>query len=712
MADYIVEFGGQKYKTSADSSAQVWEAIRGQVGDAGAIITSPSGSSTFVSSGYSTTDREQIDRIRSEQLSAPEASRRSIFESVVREDPILTRAATATQGVPFVGEYADEALGLMGFEGGQQAMRLGQKAMAETRPGQTAALQLGTGLATTAPLAAAALPSRGVGLGRAMLTGATLGTAGGSLEGAVSGYGAGETPEERVLNAQQRAIIGGSLGGALGTAAPAVGAGIGKLASGIVGGGRVARLARDMGLSPEAARVAGSTAEFEPNIAIPDRPASLAEISPEMRSVLDLSMSVPSAGRAEARDVIDQQAREAAQRLNANLDAALGEPSGKRLREMELMRDTAERRAELYSTAYSRPIDYSSEAGVKLEELLDRLDDSIIRGANELMRLEGRRSGQIMAEIADDGTVSYRTLPDVLQIDYITRALQSRANTMGAEPEAARAFRSLTAEIRETADELVPEYAAARSEAARVIGEREALSIGEDVLGSGMKREDVQLAVEGMTPGELANVRSGIRQRIDDIIARASAPLDPDGEEYKEALKALRLLRSREARDKLRLVLGEDAGDALMQQINETIEPIAVRAQVGRGSQTAPRQFAEQALQEQIAPGIAERIGQAGPAAIPQIAGDILASGSLSQSARRSEVSGELAPLLSRQMRPSDLDVLLRNLRQVPRATGLQEAIETRAPGLGLLAGATATPAATTELTREDMMRGRLIPRR
>lgn len=712
MADYIVEFGGQKYKTSADSSAQVWEAIRGQVGDAGAIITSPSGSSTFVSSGYSTTDREQIDRIRSEQLSAPEASRRSIFESVVREDPILTRAATATQGVPFVGEYADEALGLMGFEGGQQAMRLGQKAMAETRPGQTAALQLGTGLAATAPLAAAALPSKGVGLGRAMLTGATLGTAGGSLEGAVSGYGAGETPEERALNAQQRAIIGGSLGGALGTAAPVVGAGIGKLASGIVGGGRVARLAREMGLSPEAARVAGSTAEFEPNIAIPDRPASLAEISPEMRSVLDLSMSVPSAGRAEARDVIDQQAREAAERLNANLDAALGEPSGVKLQQMDLMQDTAAQRDELYTAAYAQPIDYSTDAGQRLESLIDRVDSDIINRANTLMTREGKRSRQIIAEVADDGSVTFRRPPDVQQIDYITRALQSRVNTMGAEPEDVRTLRSLLTDIRTTTDELVPEYGAARSRAAEVIGEREAFNTGYDVLGSGMKREDVQIAMQGLTGGELANVRSGIRQRIDDIIARASAPLDPDGEEYKEALKALRLLRSREARDKLRLVLGEDAGDALMQQINETIEPIAVRAQVGRGSQTAPRQFAEQALQEQIAPGIAERIGQAGPAAIPQIAGDILASGSLSQSARRSEVSGELAPLLSRQMRPSDLDVLLRNLRQVPRATGLQEAIETRAPGLGLLAGATATPAATTELTREDMMRGRLIPRR
>jgi hypothetical protein len=712
MADYIVEFGGQKYKTSADSSAQVWEAIRGQVGDAGAIITSPSGSSTFVSSGYSTTDREQIDRIRSEQLSAPEASRRSIFESVVREDPILTRAATATQGVPFVGEYADEALGLMGFEGGQQAMRLGQKAMAETRPGQTAALQLGTGLAATAPLAAAAVPVRGASLAKSLFFGAPIAAGAGSLEGAVSGYGAGETPEERALNAQQRAIIGGVVGGGLGIAAPFASWGAGKVASGVVGGGRVARLAREMGLSPEAARVAGSTAEFEPNITIPDQPASLAEISPEMRSVLDLSMSVPSAGRAEARDVIDQQAREAAQRLNANLDAALGEPSGVKLQQMDLMRDTAAQRDELYTAAYAQPIDYSTDAGRRLESLIDRVDSDIINRANTLMTREGKRSSQIIAEVADDGSVTFRRPPDVQQIDYITRALQSRVNTMGAEPEDVRTLRSLLTDIRTTTDELVPEYGAARSRAAEVIGEREAFNTGYDVLGSGMKREDVQIAMQGLTEGERANVRSGIRQRIDDIIARASAPLDPEGEEYKEALKALRLLRSREARDKLRLVLGEDAGDALMQQINETIEPIAVRAQVGRGSQTAPRKFAEQALQEQIAPGIAERIGQAGLAAIPQIAGDIMASGSLSQSARRSEVSGELAPLLSRQMRPSDLDVLLRNLRQVPRATGLQEAIETRAPGLGLLAGATATPAATTELTREDMMRGRLIPRR
>ena len=711
MGEYIAEVGGKRYKTTADSSAQVWEALREQVGDAGVIITSPDGTSTFVSSGYSTTDPEQIETIRKEQMTGPQASRRSIFESVVREDPLMARSAVITQAVPFAGESADEALGFMGRPGGQSAMRLAQKAMAETRPIETAILQAGTGIASTLPLAAAALPAKNLSTFKSMLLGAGLGTAGGAAEGYVSGYGAGETPEERVLNAQQRAIIGGSLGGALGTAAPVVGAGIGKVAQGIAGGGRVGRLAGQMGLSPEAARVAGGVAEFEPQINIPDRPASLAEVSPEMRSALDLSMSVPSAGRSEARRLIDTQAREAAQNLNANLDSALGEPSGVKLQQMALMKDTADQRDALYSAAYSRPIDYSSDAGVKLENLLGRLDDSIIKSANDLMRLEGKRSGQILAEIGDDGTVIFRRMPDVLQIDYITRALQSRANTMGAEPETARVFRSLTADIRKTTDELVPEYAAARSRAAEVIGEREAFSTGYDALGAGMKREDVQLAVDGMTPGEIANVRSGMRQRIDDIIARASSPLDPDGEEYKEALRALRLLRSREVRDKLNIVLGDEAGDALSARIADAIEPIAVRAQVGAGSQTAPRQFAEKSLQEQIAPGVFERIGQEGLPGVSKAFADLLSSGSATQAARRREVTGELAPLLSRQMQPADLDMLLRNLREMPAATATEEAIRTRAPAAGLLGGISATPAATAAMTREDMMRGRLVPR-
>ena len=52
------------------------------------------------------------------------------------------------------------------------------------------------------------------------------------------------------------------------------------------------------------------------------------------------------------------------------------------------------------------------------------MDTSDLRNAERAMRREGQPSRQIMAKLDDAGNVvEYETLPDVRQIDYITRAL-------------------------------------------------------------------------------------------------------------------------------------------------------------------------------------------------------------------------------------------------------------------------------------------------
>lgn len=674
MSAYTVEYGGKKYRVSnAESASQVWAAIRDQVGETGAIITDPSGKSQFVSSAYSSTDPEQIARIREQNLAAREASRRSFMESVVADRPIESRAVTAIQGVPFAGEYADEVVGMISPERASN-MRLQQKAMAETRPLETLGLQVGTGVASTLPLAALATAAKGSSTAYNVLRGLALGGTGGAAEGFVSGYGAGETPDERMLNAQQRAIMGAGFGAALGGLSPLAGLAVGGLRS--LGPKRaVTRAAEQMGLSPEAAQVAAGAIEAAPST-IPTRPMSLAEADISTRRALDAAMSVPSSGLQETMGILNRQAAKASGDLNKTLDEVMGEPSGVKLQQRQLMRDTAAERADIYLDAYTAPYDASSEAYKTLEALLERVDQGVKDRARTLAIREGVNPDNFM-----------------VQVDYITREMQSRARTLGAAPEDVKTFASLTSLVRQEADKLVPAYGAARSRAAEIIGDREALETGYDLLSGAMKREDVQMLLEGMTAGERANVASGMRQWIDDLMARASSPLDPEGAEYREVLAALNKLQSREMRDKMVMALGQEGADAVQATLRDVIPTISTRmSAVGAGSQTAGRKAAQEQMEAMVSQGFRGDITGEARRRVADVAG----AGVPTVPQQMRSIYGEVAPLLATQMAPPQFANMQTLLQSIPPAT--RRALEMQQSGIrgGAIAGLTATPAMQT----------------
>lgn len=714
----VFTMDGRSGTVRAESAQEAYDAVRASrpdAGQAGVIIRDvESGRESYVSSGFATSDPERIADIRAEGMAPAQASRRAIAEQEVTARPIATRAASAIQGVPFAGEYADELTGALFGPEAQAAQRFAASSMQEARPGEALATQLGVGLGASIPAAAATIPSAGMSVGRAALQGAGLGALLGGAEGAVSGFGAGENLPGRMQTALQRAGTGAALGAGLGAAGPVVGAGIGAVLGETVGQRPINRVAEALGLTPSATRVASGFREFEmggPEIPTPAVPRSLAETSPEMRGLLDLGMSVPSRGRAEARGLITEQATAASRDLTEALNETLGVPAGVRLQQRELMQDTAAERANLYGDAYSRPIDYDTEQGQQLINLVNRVDPDVLNRANVLMRREGVTPGQeIRLDTDDAGNAIVTELPNVMQLDYITRAIQSRARSMGAEPEDVSTLMRQVRDIRTTVDELVPEYGAARSRAAEVIGEREALGFGYDVLGP-MRRENVQMGLEGLTPGELGNVRSGMRQYIDDIMARVSSPLNPESEEAREAVRALRSLTNREGRDKIRLVLGDEA-DALLERLDQAVEPLAIRA-VGGGSPTAPRQFGMAQLGEEAQMGILDRMGSGQTGVQAEIA-RFAASGGPQSSEMVQEIAGQLAPFVSRQRAPESLAQLRALLDQAAVARDIPTQILRGGTNVGYVSGLGAVPAAgglarETGLAPADVRR--LIPR-
>lgn len=684
---------GSKFRAEAGSSSEIWDALKAQGmvdPEQGAIIrNNDTRTETYASAKYSTSDPERVNMIRDERMNAGEASTASWQEQALADRPVLTRGAAAMQGVPFAGEYFDEAVGAVYGPEARDAVRMSQEAAMARRPAQTLASQFATGAVATAPLALAAAPLKGMSLGNAVLTGAGIGAVGGGIEGAVSGYGAGETPDERVLNAQQRAMIGAGFGAALPAIGPVLGAGFGRLRS-MVGPERaINRAARELGVSPEAARLAGTTSQFEEAIPTPTRATSLAEASPAQRTALDVAAMTPTAGRTEAQRLVNEQARSASLDLNAALDETLGAPRGYKTQQADLMRQTADERAGLYADAYGVDLteralrnDAATAASEELQSILGRVDRSVIEDANRLMTREG---------FGDDiiSDVVRGNIPSVRQIDYIRRALSSRARTMGASPEDVSTFTSLASDINKSLDELAPEYNAARSRAAEIIGDREALDVGYDALKQTMTREDVSTAVSNMTEGELGNVRSTMRQYIDDVVARASSPLDPEAAEYKEALTALRNLSKRETQDKMRIILGDEAANALIERIRQNVDPIAVRSQFLANSATAPRQAAKEAA-DQIIGTPSDMVS-----APRELASGLLNAGAMTANELKAQAYGDVAPLLARQMPPQEFDVTQQLLRGIP-------SLEQRSKDLlrggitgGLVTGLRGVPAAT-----------------
>jgi hypothetical protein len=101
----------------------------------GQIIQNPqTGESAFVSPGYVTQDPEIVSGMM-EGITPAETERGRMQEQIIEQRPVASRAATALQGVPFVGSYTDEAIGMIRPEAGE-AMRQSVEAVRERRPGQ------------------------------------------------------------------------------------------------------------------------------------------------------------------------------------------------------------------------------------------------------------------------------------------------------------------------------------------------------------------------------------------------------------------------------------------------------------------------------------------------------------------------------------------------------------------------------------------------
>lgn len=539
--------------------------------------------------------------------------------------PLASRASVFLQGIPFVGEYADEALGyISGRTGGNdqgeatELVRSMQAREERERPVQTVATRFAGGVTATAPLLAtwAAMLPRGMSMVGKTATGLAAGTIGGAAEGAVSGYGAGTDPDTRREGAKRGAVIGGALGGAVGAAAPAVAAGVGSMANRAIDAFTVGKQAKQVGLSRPSYQMLSRTMQADDSLGPtglknlvrggPD--AMVADAGPTSRALLDTSIQSSGPAARVARQAVEDRAARSAGTINQSLDA-----------NMAPLRQTAnagfERQVDLdplYKRAYANPIDYSDPRAMEIESLIKsgRVPMDAIKEANDAMRRQGVQSRQINAVIKPDGTIEYETLPDTRQLDYIARALGEVADSadnqgkLGGTTSKGRDYRNLQQDIRKRLRKLNPDYAEALDKAGTEIGRKRAFDYGAELLRPGVTRRDVYEFMKDL-PGkaERDELVQGVRQQFDDAIANVRAAVTDQNMDARESMQAIRALSSRATREKVEMLVGQQRAEALYRDLDRAMVAQELRAGVADNSKTYARQNINQMVTENLESG-------------------------------------------------------------------------------------------------------------
>lgn len=595
--------------------------------DGGRIYDTPKGL-VFASAGYSTSDQKRIKEIIEEERSKGKTPRQlvesDIRQEIISQAPIASAGASAIQGIPFVGEYVDELVG-MASPGIQQNIRAAQSAMKEEKPISSAALQTGTAIAASAPF----LPGKlaGTALEQAGKL-SLLGGGYGAIEGGVSGYGRGETLEQRKEEAKTGAKYGGVGGMIGGIASPYMDRAISTLMD------RPARtLASSLGISVEAAQVIRDTFSQGGNIQDAffalERAGRTGMIADANTATKVLADTIGATG-GEASEIVSggirQRAEETGRALSSQLDETLGDvPAGTQSVLEEVAQRSASARGRLYDVALSSPIDYTSPAGIAIEGLFDRIPDRVkaeaIRKANEAMQLEGTRGKtmQIRAVIGDDGSVSFSEMPNMTQLNELKIALQEMAQDMvnprtGQITAEGKRYLNVASELRDLLTESNPVYGRAVSLGGEKIQEENAFMLGLDFLKDKTTREQVSAGLKNLTETQRDLVKRGVRSNIDETVANVKAAMDAGGEtEIAEARKLLRNLSSRANREKLQMLLSPQEYTEVEKAMMQAYMAMDLRASTARGSQTAIRQQVQGDIEQATSGGIIRNLQQGQP---------------------------------------------------------------------------------------------------
>lgn len=633
--------------------------------------------------GFSSTDSEVIAAAQRGE-SPSQAARVQRSETVIQQDPTGARAGQFVSGIPFVGSYMDELYGMAtGDQRGMESRRLQSEAMRTARPGESTALQVAGGVTGGLPMGMAASSAGGANVANRLANLPTfqkylgylgLGSAVGGAEGAIYGAGEGETPEERKRKATEFGMLGAATGGTVATVVPALGRGLAAGYSNLksqLTRKDATNIARELGVSPDAARVIQSVvqqtdtdlADMIQAIERAGEQGMIADADIATQILLDAAAATEGGAAAIVRSAVEGRAREAGQALEGTLEStvaarptlASGEAADVQDIASAIATETRPQRQAAYNEAYSTPIDYTTDAGRRIESVIGRIPVPTLRKAiqeaNDAMRTDGVGQRQIMADIADDGSITFIEMPNTVQADYIKRALGqigSEVDNLGRPTaEAARASR-LYGEMSSALGEAVPAYREAVRLGGDKIGRDKALQLGEDALRPNVTARDIARGLQNLDEGQRLYARVGLRDAIERTINNVKATISSPDLDINQMRTVLRDLSSESSRAKVKAIIGTENAEKLFRELEKANAALSLRAAVAQNSKTAIRQSLQRQIGEITEPGAIGTLMQGQPLqAAEQIVQTITGATGEFRQAQKSDIMKEIARALT-----------------------------------------------------------------
>lgn len=516
----------------------------------------------------------------------------------------------AFKGIPIAGGLLDEGLASASsalggdYEKSLEYQRARDRFREQLNPESSLALNLTGGIGGTL-LAAPAVGLSGLGVGSARplaqraLTGAAIGAPVGAADAFTRG-------EDGVENRSGNAAIGGLLGLGTGAIAPVIGQGLSSGYEAIANLLSSNASLRGLGLSrPVAQEIIdrfspdelGTRGAARIRTGGPD--AMVADAGPNAAGMLDATIQKGGPGAQLASRAVEQRATAANQRLRGSLDQTFGAPEGVTARRTTIRTASAPARQQAYNDAYAAPIDYQTPEGQQIAALWARVRPNRRAAANALLEEGGH------PPIADGA------LPDVRQLDYVTRALNDVAasgegqGALGGVNATGRSAQELATQLRDAARAAVPEYDNALNVAADPIRRSQAVRLGSRILDKQFTRADLNEELQGMTVPERTAALGGLRDKLDEIAANVRGMASDPNVDARQLNEMVRGLTSEANRQKITMILGNpQAAMRFFREVGQASRAAELRASVSQNSRTATRQETIRGMDERLRPGV------------------------------------------------------------------------------------------------------------
>ncbi|MHA6684507.1 hypothetical protein [Mesorhizobium sp. A556] len=463
----------------------------------------------------------------------------------------------------------------------------GSEAEKEANPKLNTGAQLTGAVAGTAPMVMAAPAAFGAGGGNLLLRSGASALTGAGIGGADAAVRSGGDPNA--------AINGLKWGAGLGLLGPAagevIGAGVRAVANRVGSGTTAAeRLFSRAAGADDVTDVTSRLSSMGPD-------AMPMDLGPNLQRQAGALAASPGTAQRVVRDAIGTRQAGAGQRVTGAMDEALGGPVDASAMADEIISKAKATAGPLYDAAYSKPIPWTRT----LEYLLKRPSAAdALRKAQRMAADEGLPSKQWFAQVADDGTVNIKNVPDVRQLDLTKRALDdmhSAAKRAGNDNEA-RLLDNIRKGILQQMDNHVPEYAAARKAYSGPAQVRDALEEGQNAFASNLTPNQLRAQMLKMGGAEKEAFVQGARSKVSQIMGTAR----------NDALAARSAFQKGWNKEKLEVLVGKDQASKLLDSLDAETAFTKTRDVVTGNSETAARLAAQQDVGAGARnPGVLER---------------------------------------------------------------------------------------------------------